>query len=424
LNDAGIREAYERARDRYASFGVDTDVALLRLSSVPLSLPVWQADDVTGFETSPTNLSGGIVVTGRRAGRPRSLEELQDDLRLVFGLLPGRHRLNLHAIYGDFGGRSIDRDRIGPEHFRGWADWAASLGIKLDFNATCFSHPKAEAGFTLASADPEVRRFWIEHCRRSREIAADLGRRQGSFAIHNLWVPDGCKDAPLDRFERRRTLLHSLDEVFRDEHPASALKDAVESKLFGIGSESFVAGSHELYLAYAVQRGKMVCLDLGHFHPTESVADKISAILLFCDELLLHVSRGVRWDSDHVVILDDAVRAVAEEIVRADALSRVHIALDFFDGSVNRPGALVLGARSVLRALLVALLEPGVRLAEFQRQGDTLGQLALADEAKTLPWGPVWDFHCLVHDVPVAEAWISIVSEHERRARAARGAGR
>jgi len=424
MSDRRIEQAYEAARERYAALGVDTERALAALSSVALSLPVWQADDVTGFETRTGSLSGGIVVTGGRGGLPRSVDELRRDLDAVYALLPGRHRLNLHAIYGEFGGRQVDRDAIEPEHFAGWADWGASRGLRLDFNATCFAHPRAETGFTLASPDRGIRAFWIEHCGRARAVGAFLGRRQGAPAIHNLWIPDGTKDAPLDRAERRCTLAAALDEVFATAWPAAELKDAVESKLFGIGSESFVVGSHEFYLGYAQRAGKMVCLDLGHFHPTESVADKISSLLVFFPELLLHVSRGVRWDSDHVVLFDDAVRAVAEEIVRAGAMGRVHIALDFFDGSVNRPGALVLGARSVLRALLAALLEPRERLLAAQRAGDTLALLALAEEAKALPWGAVWDQHCLRHGVLPGEAWIPQVTEYERRCRSERGGER
>jgi L-rhamnose isomerase len=419
MNDIDIRSAYDKARDRFGALGVDTEAALASLASVSLSLPCWQGDDVGGFERSGDELGGGLAVTGRRPGKPRTVDELRVDLDEAFRLVPGRHRVNLHAIYGEFGGRAVDRDAVGPEHFTGWVEWARRRGLKLDFNATCFAHPLAEEA-TLAHHDAEVRRFWIEHCRRCRRIAAEFGRCQASASIHNLWIPDGTKEAPIDRAARRERLLRALDDVFAERYDPAVLKDSVEGKLFGIGSESFVAGSHEFYLAFAITRGVMICLDTGHFHPTESVADKISALLPFVPELLLHLSRGVRWDSDHVVLATDDVRAIAAEIVRAAALGRVHIALDFFEGGVNRPGALVLGARSVLASMLGALLEPRTAIGAFEREGDWLAALALAEEARKLPTGAVWDEYCVRAAVPPADEWISEIRDYERKVIAAR----
>jgi L-rhamnose isomerase len=414
MTDGEIRQAYQEAHERYAEVGVDTGAALASLDAVSLSLPCWQGDDVGGFERAGGALGGGLAVTGRRPGRPRTIDELRCDLDRAFHLVPGHHRLNLHAIYGDFGGQAVERNRLGVEHFGGWIDWALERGLKLDFNATCFSHPLADEA-TLTHPDEAVRRFWIEHCRRCRAVAAEFGRRQAAASVHNLWIPDGAKEPPIDRAARRGRLVTSLDEVFAERHDRSALKDSVEGKLFGIGSESFVAGSHDFYLGYALTRGVMVCLDTGHFHPTESVADKISALLPFVPELLLHMSRGVRWDSDHVVLLTDDTRAIAEEIVRASALARVHIALDFFDGSLNRPGALVLGARSVLKAMLAALLEPRDRLHACQSAGDWLGALALAEEARTLPIGAVWNHYCVRAGVPPEDGWVAVIGNYEQQ---------
>jgi len=333
---SSIEKSYEIAKTRYAELGVDTEIVMEKLSTLSISLHCWQGDDVGGFETPDAILSGGgIQVTGNYPGKARNVNELRMDLEKVYSLLPGKHRLNLHAIYGEFGGKRIDRNEISTEHFKGWVDWAKRQNIKLDFNATCFSHPKADNGFTLSSKNKSTRDFWIEHVKRCREISAFLGRELKSPCIHNLWIPDGTKDSPVDRWTHRALLKDSLDEIYSIKYDQEEMKDAVESKLFGIGSESYVVGSHEFYMGYAISRGKMVCLDLGHFHPTESIADKISAILQFSDQLLFHVSRGVRWDSDHVVILNDEVKTVAEEIVRAGVLNRVHIALDFFWNTIN-----------------------------------------------------------------------------------------
>jgi L-rhamnose isomerase len=410
-----IRKAYEVARERYSSFGVDTESALRTLLGVPLSLHCWQGDDVGGFERPAATLSGGgIQVTGNYPGKARSIDELRMDLQQAYRLIAGRHRVNLHAIYGEFGGKLVDRDQITTEHFRGWIDWAKQHQLKLDFNSTYFSHPKADSGFTLSHPDRAIREFWIEHGKRCREISAAMGKALGDPCVHNIWIPDGSKDIPVDRWSPRELLRQSLDEIFKTSFPMSEIRDAVESKLFGIGSEAYVVGSHEFYLGYALSRKKMVCLDMGHFHPTELVADKISALLLFFDEILLHVSRGVRWDSDHVVILNDDVRSLAEEIVRSKALNRVRIALDYFDASMNRIGAWVLGARSTQKALLAALLEPQAKLRQAEAAGDYFARLALLEETRLLPLGAVWNYFCLSNGVSTGEEWIAEIHRYER----------
>jgi L-rhamnose isomerase len=404
-----VEEAYRVAREQYDEAGVDTEAAMERLGGVPLSLHCWQGDDVTGFESNRATLAGsGLAVTGSCPGRARNAAELRKDLDKALSMIPGRHRVNLHAMYGEFGGM-VDRDAIGPEHFKGWVDWARNRGMGLDFNATLFAHPKAQSGFTLNSTDEAVRRFWVEHVRRSREVSALLGRELKSPCIHNLWIPDGAKDAVVDRWERRNLLRKSLDEIFASAYPMTDLKDSLESKLWGIGSEAFVVGSHEFYMGYALSRGLLLCLDLGHFHPTESVADKVSAILQFSGELLIHVSRGVRWDSDHVVVLDDQLKELMAEIVRAKALDRVHFALDYFDASMNRVAAWVIGARATLKAVLAALLEPTARVREL----DQTGRLALLEQAKTMPLGAVWDYHCMRAGVPLEQDWMVDVERYE-----------
>jgi L-rhamnose isomerase len=410
-----VDRAYEQARERYAEVGADAGEAIGRLASVSLSLPCWQGDDVGGFERAGAALGGGgIQVTGNRPGKARNPDELRADLAKALSLIPGKHRVNLHAMYGDFGGKPADRDRIEPRHFEAWMAWARDARVALDFNATLFSHPKAASGFTLSHRDPLVRSFWIEHVRRCRGIAAEMGRTQGSPCLHDLWIPDGSKDACPDRAGYRDRLRLSLEEILLDAHDPLHLKDAVESKLFGIGSETFVAGSHEFYLGYALSRGLMVCLDLGHFHPTESVADKVSAILAFSPELLLHVSRGVRWDSDHVPVFDDALRDVAREIVRAGALGRVHLALDFFDATWNRVGAWVAAARAVQKALLEALLEPRGPLLALDAAGDPFRTVAFLEELKVLPLGAVYDRFCETSGVPPRDAWVNEAMRYEK----------
>jgi len=421
MKESLVEKAFETARERYGRLGVDVEEALKALGNVSLSIHCWQGDDVSGFETPDSGLSGGgILVTGNVPGRARNIGELQSDLDTAFSLIPGTHRANLHAIYGDFGGERVDRDRIEPKHFQAWVEWASERGIGLDFNATCFSHPLADSGFTLSSTDRSVRAFWIEHVKRCRKISAWIGGMLKNPCVHNLWIPDGSKDITVSRLRHRELLRESLDEIYEIAYRFDHLKDSVESKLFGIGSESYVVGSHEFYLGWALAHGVMVCLDTGHFHPTESVADKVSALLPFFDELLLHVSRGIRWDSDHVVILSDDTRNLAEEVVRAGALDRVHLALDFFDASINRVGAWVIGARAVLKALLAALLEPTVRLREMEEAGDRFGRLALLEEIKTLPLGAVWETHCLRSDAPGDERWIESMRDYEKRVLAKR----
>jgi len=399
---------YDQARESYAALGVDTGKALEVLGRTPISVHCWQGDDVGGFESSSAgDPGGGLAVTGNYPGRARTPQELRADLEKVFSLVPGKHRLNLHAFYLETGGKKVDRDQIETSHFQGWIDWAKSLGIGMDFNPTCFAHPKAADGFTLAHRDKGIRDFWIEHAKRCRKIGADIGRALGSTCVTNVWIPDGYKDLPLDRVAPRKRLLESLDAIFAEKLPEKDEIDAVECKLFGIGSESYTAGSHEFYLAYAVSRQKAVCLDAGHFHPTETLADKVSSVLLFVPRLLLHVSRGVRWDSDHVVILDDPTRAVMEELVRGGFLGRTSIGLDYFDASINRVAAWVIGIRATQKALLLALLEPAKQLREAEESGNHTARLALLEEAKSLPWGAVWDEFCRRHNVPVGPAWLA-----------------
>lgn len=414
MKEDAIEKRYEMAKEQYAELGVAADKAVETLEGISISLHCWQGDDVGGFEKPGAGLSGGgIVVTGNYPGKARTVDELRMDLEKAYSLIPGTHRLNLHAIYGEFGGKVVERDRISPEHFEGWVSWAKANGLKLDFNPTCFSHPKARSGYTLSSKDEGIRKFWIEHVKRCREIGAFMGRKLGGFCIDNIWIPDGSKDIPADKWGHRALLRDSLDDILAVKYNPGELKDSVESKLFGIGSESYVVGSHEFYLGYALSKGIMICLDSGHFHPTESIADKISAVMQFSDELLLHISRGVRWDSDHVVILNDEVRDTAREIVQCDRLDRIHIALDFFDAGMNRIGAWAIGARAVLKALLTALLRPEERLLKYEGAGDNFARLALMDELKTMPFGAVWDYHCLKTDVPFGTALIDEVHNYE-----------
>ena len=399
---------YETAREAYGLLGVDTEEAIEILGRTPISVHCWQGDDVGGFESaSAGDPGGGLAVTGNYPGRARTPGELRADLEKVFSLVPGKHRLNLHAFYLETGGPKVDRDQIETKHFQGWIDWAKSLGIGMDFNPTCFAHPKAADGFTLAHRDKGIREFWIEHAKRCRKIGADIGRALGSTCVTNVWIPDGYKDLPIDRVAPRKRLIESLDAIFAEKLPEKDEIDAVECKLFGIGSESYTTGSHEFYLGYAVSRQKAVCLDAGHFHPTETLADKISSVLLFVPRLLLHVSRGVRWDSDHVVILDDATRAVMEELVRGDFLGRTSIGLDYFDASINRVAAWVIGIRATQKALLLALLEPSKQLREAEESGNHTARLALLEEAKSLPWGAIWDEFCRRNNVPVGAAWLA-----------------
>ncbi len=413
---------FKLAADRYADAGVDVARALRTLERTSVSLQCWQGDDVGGFEQGGGgNGASGLAATGNYPGRARNPDELRGDLEQALAVIPGRHRLALHAMYGEFGRKRVDRDEVAPAHFRGWIDWAKRRGLGLDFNPTCFSHPRAADGFTLASPDRATRVFWIEHCRRAREIGAEMGRRLDTPCVTNIWIPDGWKDTPADRSGPRARLAESLDAVLRKRISPRYNLDSVEPKLFGLGSESGTVGSHEFYLGYAVSRGVLLCIDSGHYHPTESVADKISSVLQFVPEILLHISRGVRWDSDHVVVQNDECLSIAREVVSEGGLlpspgsvrPRVHLGLDYFDASINRVAAWVIGCRSVLRSLLIALLEPpGIRQAE--REGDLTARLALQEEAKTLPWGAIWDHHCDRQGVPPGETWLAEIRRYER----------
>ena len=410
-----IQEQYNNAKERYAELGVDTDKALEKLKNISLSLHCWQTDDVGGFETPDAELSGGgIQVTGNYPGKSGNIKEMRADLEKAYSLLPGKHRLSLHAIYGEFDGKKVDRNEVAPEHFKGWMDWSKENDVKLDFNGTFFSHPKASSGFTLSNPDKGIRDFWIEHGKKSREIAAAMGRAQNDPSILNTWIPDGMKDLPVNRLKYRSILKDSLDEMFSKEISPKEMKDAVETKLFGIGSESYVVGSHEFYMGYALKNNKMATLDLGHFHPTELIADKLSSMYLFFDELLLHVSRPVRWDSDHVVILNDDIRYLTEEIIRCDKLEKTHIGLDFFDGTMNRIGAYAIGARATLKGLLLGLLEPQNTLNKYDEEGNAFARLALIEEMKFLPAGDVWNYYCETSGVPMDKQLISEVMNYEK----------
>jgi L-rhamnose isomerase len=413
VKTASIEAAYRLARERYSELGVDVDSALARLATIPISLHCWQGDDVAGFENAGGELGGGLAVTGNYPGKARTPDELRADVDKAFSLLPGKHRFNLHAIYGESTSRPAERDRLEPSHFRGWIEWAREREIGLDFNPTCFSHPKAEDGFTLSHPDAGIRKFWIDHCVACRRIGAAIGRELGTPCVTNIWIPDGFKDTPVDRRGPRERLLQSLDEVLAEPIDPSLEIDAVEGKLFGLGVESFTVGSHEFYLGYAVKKQLVLCLDAGHFHPTETLADKISSLMMFLPGILLHASRGVRWDSDHVVILSDDLEALAQELVRGDYLERAHLALDFFDASIHRVAAWVVGARALLKALLLALVEPIAQLRRFEREGNLTARLALLEEAKTLPFGAVWDYYCLRHDVPVGMDWMDDVERYD-----------
>jgi L-rhamnose isomerase len=409
-----IESAYQLAKERYAAMGVDAEAALARLATIPVSMHCWQADDVTGFESLGASLGGGLAVTGNYLGKARTPAELRADAEKAFSLIPGRHRFNLHASYLEPpAGKKIERDAIEPAHFQGWIDWARSLGIGMDFNPTCFAHPKAASGFTLAHADKGIRQFWIDHCKASRRVGAAIGKALGTPAVTNVWIPDGMKDTPADRRGPRERLKAALDEVFCEKLDRKNNLDAIEGKLFGIGAESYTVGSHEFYLAYATRNAKLLCLDAGHYHPTESLADKISAVLCFVDEILLHVSRGVRWDSDHVILLNDDLLAIAQELVRGGYLERTHIGLDYFDASINRIAAWTIGMRNMLRALCIALLEPVAKLEQLEAEGDFTARLVLMEEAKTLPFAAVWDYYCAQKDVPVGSDWLAEVKKHE-----------
>jgi L-rhamnose isomerase len=419
--DVQIQQAYTIAQERYASLGVDSNQALKTLEKVSISLHCWQGDDVGGFENPAGELTGGIAAIGKYPGKARTPQELRADLDVVYSLLPGSHRLNLHAIYAETGDKKVERTDLRPEHFTAWKDWAKSNHHGMDFNPTCFSHPLAEDGFTLAHRDPAIRRFWIDHCIASRKIGEYFGRQLGTPAVTNIWIPDGYKDTPADRLTPRVLLKDSLDAILAEKIDPRYNLDAVEPKLFGLGSESYVVGSMEFYTAYALTQGILLTLDAGHFHPTETIADKISSLLIYLDELLLHVSRGVRWDSDHVVTFNDDLQAIAQEIVRCNAIDRIHIGLDYFDASINRVAAWTIGARNTLRALLLALLEPHDLLNRLEIEGDFSQRLALQEELKAMPANAVWDYYCMQKGVPVGLAYMQTIKDYERRVLSERG---
>jgi len=411
-----VNKAYEYARNVYNAYGINTDDILEKMKGIRISLHCWQGDDVTGFETLSEGLSGGgIMATGNYHGRARNGDELRQDIEKAMDLIPGKHKINLHAMYAETGNTYVERDKLEVSHFSKWVDWAKSKGIGIDFNPTFFAHKMADSGFTLSSRDKAIREFWIEHGKRCRKIAAEIGKELGIPCVNNVWIPDGSKDFTVSRLEHRLILKDALDEVFSEKYDRNYLLDAVESKLFGIGSETYVVGSHEFYMSYALTRDVMICLDAGHFHPTESIADKISSILSFNKSLLLHVSRGVRWDSDHVVVLNDETLAIAQEIKRSNAFDKVYIALDFFDASINRITAWVVGTRSVLKSILISLLEPTELLLKEELAGNLGNRLALMEELKTLPFGAVWDKYCMDNNVPVGAAWLNDVKEYEEK---------
>ena len=410
-----IKKAYAIAKEQYAAIGVNVDTAIAKMEDVNISLHCWQTDDVGGFETPDAELGGGgIQATGNYPGKATSIAQMRDDLEKVLTLLPGKQRLNLHAIYGEFGDHFVDRNQIEPKHYQGWIDWCKKQDIGMDFNASCFSHERADSGFTLSSKNEDDRKFWVEHLTRCRAISADIGKQLGSPCVHNTWIPDGSKDTPIDRNGHRAILKKSLDEAMAIDYPKEHMKDAVESKLFGIGAESMTVGSHDFYLGYAIKNNKLICLDNGHFHPTEQVGDKISSVLQFIDEILLHVTRPIRWDSDHVVTLNEDIQLIASEVVRNNFIDRVNIGLDFFDASINRIGAYVVGTRAAQKAFMIALLEPTEKLLAYEENGQNFERLALLEELKTKPFGAVWDYYCMINDVPVGEDFIEVVQEYEK----------
>jgi len=410
---ADIEKQYEEAKKQYQDVGVDTDKVLTSLAQIPVSVHCWQGDDVSGFEYTDAVLGGGLLTTGNFKGKPRNLPQLWQDIEKAFSLIPGPKKINLHPIYGDFKGKKVDRDQIGPQHFESWADWAQKNNAGVDFNPTTFAHKLSDSGYTISDKDKRIRKFWIEHSKRCREISDYFGSRLGKTCIYNIWVQDGTKDSTLSKYEHRLILKEALDEIFSVKYPEENVLDALESKLFGLGSESFVVGSLEFYLSYAAQNGKLITFDTGHFHPTEQVSDKISAVLPFLKGIMLHLSRGIRWDSDHVTTMSDEVIEIMKEIVRAGATGRVHIGTDFFDASINRIGAWVIGARAVIKALLVALLEPAAIIKKFENEGALFARLGMLEDSKTMPFGAVWNYYCKISSAPQDKAWIDEVLKYE-----------
>lgn len=410
---SSIENAWTLAKERFSQLGIDAEAAMKKLDTLPVSIHCWQGDDVAGFENPEGSLTGGIQATGNYPGKARNAQQLRADLEQAISLIPGPNRLNLHALYLE-SDTPVARNEIEPKHFTQWVEWAKKNKLGLDFNPSCFSHPLSADGFTLSHANPEIRQFWIEHCQASRRVSASFGKALNTPSVMNIWIPDGMKDLTVDRLAPRQRLMSALDEVIAEKFDTGHHIDAVESKLFGIGSESYTVGSNEFYLGYAASRQTALCLDAGHFHPTEVISDKISSAMLFVPRLLLHVSRPVRWDSDHVVLLDDETQAIASEIVRHNLFDRVHIGLDFFDASINRIAAWVIGTRNMKKALLRALLEPTNMLKKLELDGDYTARLALLEEQKCLPWQAVWDIYCLRHDVPVGGQWLDNVRHYEK----------
>ncbi|MCF6462147.1 L-rhamnose isomerase [Clostridium sp. Cult1] len=407
-----ISKRFQSAKKDYEKLGIDVEKALEKLSKVKISIHCWQGDDITGFEIEERSLSGGIDVTGNYPGKARNPKELRKDLEKALSLIPGKHKVNLHAIYAETDGVAVDRDEIEPKHFENWVKWAKKMGIGLDFNPTLFSHPKAEEA-TLSNPNEDIRNFWIEHCKRSRKIGEYFGKELGQPCLTNIWIPDGFKDIPSDRLAPRKRLKDSLDKIFEEEINEKYNIDSVESKLFGIGVESYTVGSHEFYMNYAAKNNKIYLLDAGHFHPTEVISDKIPSMLLFNDKVALHVSRPVRWDSDHVITFDDELQEIAKEIVRNDALDKVIIGLDFFDASINRVAAWVLGTRNMIKALLFALLMPNGELKKLQEKRGFTKRLVLMEELKSYPFGDVWNYYCHTNNVPIKDEWYNIVKQYE-----------
>ncbi|MGO2083090.1 L-rhamnose isomerase [Vagococcus sp.] len=407
-----ITEKYLLAKEKYQSIGVDTDKVLKAIDQVKISMQCWQGDDIKGFLNPDGELTGGISVTGDYPGAARTPDELRQDLEKAYSLIPGKHKLNLHAIYLDTD-EAVNLDEIEPRHYEKWVQWAKKLGLGIDFNPTFFSHPMLKDGFTLSSADDSVREFWIEHGKRTRRVAAYFGQELGQTSINNFWVPDGFKDNPIDRLAPRKRLMESLDEIFSEKMNKAYTLDAIESKLFGIGVESYTVGSHEFYMGYGLTRDKVICMDAGHYHPTEVVSNKLSSLSLFGNDILLHVSRPVRWDSDHVVIMDDELMEIAQELVRNDLLERTYIGLDFFDATINRVAAWVIGTRNTQKALLKAMLEPIQELKKIELDGDYTTRLAFVEELKDFPFADVWNYYCQIKNVPVGMDWLKEVKQYE-----------
>lgn len=408
-----VTKRYEEAKAKYAAIGVDTDAALKALQEVKISMHCWQGDDVKGFLTPEGELTGGIMATGNYPGAAHTPEQLRQDLEKAYSLIPGKHKLNLHAIYLDTD-ENVDLNEIEPKHFAKWVEWAKEQGLGLDFNPTFFSHPMMKDGMTLSHPDKAVREYWIEHGKRARKIAAYMGEETGQVCIDNFWVPDGMKDNPIDRYQPRKRLMESLDEIFSVEYSEDFTQDAVESKLFGLGAEAYTVGSHEFYMGYGLTRNKLVCLDAGHFHPTEVISNKLSSLALFSKGVMLHVSRPVRWDSDHVVIMDDELQDIAKELVRNDLMERTNIGLDFFDATINRIAAWVIGTRNTQKALLKAMLEPTKELQEMELNFDFTSRLAITEELKDFPYADVWNYFCEQNNVPVGLDWLTEVQAYEK----------